>query len=117
MLRSVVAVVAAITRSVSVDELFVSTGSIPAGAPTLAMVVIDVFGATPEPTVAFTVYVIVAPAGRLTVWPMFPAPFVAPVAPPVVLTVYVMLVSSAGKLSVTVAPPTAFGPALVTTIA
>src|SRR5512139_3414835 len=68
----------------------------------------------PEPaiTVALTVKVALAPAGRSTVRLMLPLPeadWQEP--PPVAAQVQVTAVSWAGKVSVTVAPATALGPA------
>ena len=65
---------------------------------------------------ATIVYVIVLPLGMLTVSLILPEPeAVKPVAPPVAMAVKVLEEIKAGSVSVTVAPETLLGPALVTT--
>ena len=57
------------------------------------------------------------PTGMVTVSLILPLPLaVKPVAPPVAEAVYVSLKKLAGKVSITVAPVTLLGPALVTTM-
>lgn len=100
----------------SVVELLPLFGSaVPVGIVTVA-----VFTTVPVAvleTVAVTVTVTLLPFGKLAVVLTFPAPFgwpqVAPLAP---TQVQVALINAAGKLSVMVAPFTAIGPLLVTTM-
>ena len=68
-----------------------------------------------ETIVPVAVYVIVEPAGMLTISLILPVPAAAPVAPPVNTAVQLMLLSSAGKLSVTVVFGASDGPPLDTT--
>src|SRR5262245_60477310 len=105
--------------SVSVAVLLPGVGSVtPAGGATVAVL-------TREPVadgLTWTVYVnvTVAPTGRLTVVARAPAPFAGPVtAPPPVKSVAAQLadVTPAGRASDTLAPVTALGPVLLTTIA
>lgn len=67
--------------------------------------------------VAVIVNVAVPPTVRLTVALMLPFPFGVPQLEPVeAVQVHVAFVRTFGKLSVTVAPVTTLGPALLTTI-
>ena len=104
--------------SLSVAVLFARFGSVkPLGA-----VIVAVFESVPVAAaaiVAVTVYVSVPPVGILTVSAILPLPLEACVvstAPPVATTVYVSDAMPAGKVSVTVAPVTALGPAFEATI-
>ena len=67
-------------------------------------------------SVALTVKVTLAPTGRLTAALRLPLPDAGQLPPPAPAQLHVAAVIAAGKLSVTVAPVTALGPALVTTI-
>src|SRR2546425_100546 len=84
----------------------------PAGAVTVATLVI-----VPVPvTVAAAVNVAVPPARRSTAALRLPLPLAGQLEPAEAAHVHVTPLSWAGKLSVTVAPVTALGPALVATI-
>src|SRR3990172_10508769 len=109
-LRSAVGVICV---SLSVALLFPAGSLIPAGAVTDAVFVI-----VPDPavTVAITVNVAVPPLVRSTSAFRFPLPLAGQAEPPVGAQVQVAPVSSAGNTSVTVAPATALGPALLATI-
>ena len=61
-------------------------------------------------TVPLTVYVTVAPTGRLTVSLIAPVPDAAQLPPPVAVHVQLAPTSDAGTLSTIVAPATADGP-------
>ncbi|MNC95560.1 hypothetical protein D3C83_127120 [compost metagenome] len=67
-------------------------------------------------TVPSTVYVTHAPAGRLTVSTMSPAPAMAQVPPPEPTQVQVGPDSAAGKVSLTVEPGASLGPAFEATM-
>jgi hypothetical protein len=67
-------------------------------------------------TVALTVYVTDPPLGRSTLSPILPLPLAVHVPPPAPTHVHVTPVSVAGSVSLTAAPVTALGPALLTTI-
>ncbi len=110
MLRSAVGVM---TVLLSVALLFPTGSLVPAGAVTLAVFVI-----VPEPamTVAVTVNVAVPPLVRSTRAFRLPPPLAGQAEPTEAAQVHVGLVSCAGKTSVTVAPTTALGPALLATI-
>src|SRR5438093_828250 len=102
--------------SVSVALLFARLGSvIPPGGVTVA-----VFDRVPEAlmlSVPVAVNVTVLPEMRFTIWLMFPEPLGAPqLEPAEAVHVQVIVVSAAGKGSVTIAPVTRLGPALVTAI-
>src|SRR2546422_8968320 len=102
--------------SVSVALLFAGFGSvIPAGGVTAA-----VFDRVPEAlmsSVPVAMNVAVPPTRRFTVRLMFPEPLAAAQLEPLEAThVHVTPVRLAGKLSVTVAPDAAEGPALLTVI-
>ena len=89
-------------------------------APMFGSLTVAVFDNVPLAAglmVAWTVYVIVLPAGKVTaVSSMLPLPLaVNPVAPPVATAVYVAPVSALGSVSTTEAPLALLGPALVTT--
>ena len=68
-----------------------------------------------EAIASVTVKVAVAPTGRLTVELIEPLPEAVHDPPPVVAHVHVIDVTPAGIASVTEAPTTADGPALLTT--
>jgi hypothetical protein len=102
--------------SVSVALLFARLGSvIPARGITVA-----VFDSVPEAlmsSVPVAVKVAVPPTSRFAVWLMFPEPLAAAQLDPAdAVHVHVTPVRLAGKLSVTVAPVTTDGPALLTVI-
>src|SRR5712675_2465934 len=102
----------ALSVSESVAELFAGVLSVtPAGAVTVA-VLLSVPVARPE-IVQVEVYVTLPPAGRLTVLLMLPANVPAVQVPPPAPTQVVLQVSVAGKVSATVAPVAALGPALL----
>ena len=86
---------------------------VPTGAVTVAVLLI-----VPEPavTVAVAVKVAVPPTSRLTGALMFPEPLAGQLDPAEAAQVQVTPESCAGMLSVTVAPVTALGPALLATI-
>ena len=69
-----------------------------------------------DDTVPVAVKVAVAPTGRFTDTLIAPLPLAGQVAPPEATHVHVTLVSAAGKVSATVAPTTALGPALLATM-
>ena len=102
--------------SVSVADLApVPTSSTPGGAVTDA--VLATVPVAPGAIVAVRVNVAVPDTGNDTVVLMFPVPAALPQAPPALLThVQLAPTSVPGKVSVTVAPVTADGPALLTTI-
>jgi len=109
MPRSAVGVM---TVLLSVAALFPAGSFTPAGAVTLAVFVI-----VPAPlAVAVTVNVAVPPLSRLTLAPMFPLPAAGQLEPPDAAQVQVTELSCAGNTSLTVAPTTALGPALLATI-
>jgi len=110
MLRSAVGVM---TVLLSVAELFPAASVTPAGAVTVAELLI-----VPDPavTVAVAVNVAVPPLSRLTPAFKSPLPLAGQVDPADATHVHVTLATWAGKLSVTVAPVTALGPALLATI-
>ena len=92
--------------------LFPGGSFTPPGAVTVAVLVI-----VPLPvTVAVTVNVAVPPLRRSTRALRFPLPLAGQAEPPVGAQVQVAPVSSAGNTSVTVAPTTPLGPALLATI-
>lgn len=106
--------------SVSVAVLFAKFGSSIPAEETFAVFVSDPDAV--EATLPLVVVnVTVLPTGKLTVRLMLPLPVPAPpqVAPPVIEHVQLIVPASGdgvGKLSVTVAPATASGPALLTTM-
>jgi len=109
--------------SVSVALLFAGLVSVtPAGAVTVAVLDRVPAAALVERLPLVVVKVTVAPTGILTVRLMLPLPVDEPlqVAPPVVVHVQLMVPLRAfvpvGKLSTTVAPVTALGPALLATM-
>src|SRR6267378_8190713 len=109
MLRSAVGVM---TVLLSVALLLPAGSFTPAGAVTVAVFVI-----VPVPvTVAVAVNVAVPPLSRLTLALRFPLPLAGQLDPADAAHVHVTPLSCAGKLSVTVAPTTALGPALLATI-
>src|SRR5882762_5149683 len=110
MLRSAVGVM---TVLLSVALLFPAGSLVPAGAVTLAVFVI-----VPEPavTVPVAVNVAVPPLKRFTLADRLPLPLAGQLEPADAAQVHVTLATWAGKLSVTVAPTTALGPALLATI-
>ena len=95
--------------------LFVLVSVVPAGGATVA-----VFASVPVAvleTVAVRLNVAVPLTSRFTVALIFPVPFGAPQLEPAdAVQVQVALLNVFGKVSVTVAPVTALGPALLTTI-
>src|SRR5438445_114127 len=110
MYRSAVGV---IWVSLSVALLLPAGSLIPAGAVTVAVFVI-----VPElaVTVAVAVNVAVPPLSRLTLALRLPLPLAGQVDPADAAQVKRTLATCARKLSVTVAPLTALGPALLATI-
>ena len=99
----------------SVAVLFAGAGSVtPAG--TVATAVLATDAGAPAARVAGTVNVAVPPASRLTVVEILPVPPLAQDDPALATHVQLPNVSPAGAVSVTVAPVTASGPLLVTTI-
>src|SRR5262245_58332702 len=109
MLRSAVGVM---TVLLTVAELLPAGSLIPPGA---AMVAVFVIAPVPV-AVVVTVKVTLPPESRFTPCEMLPLPFAAQLEPAVAEQVHVAPVSAAGKLSVTVAPVTALGPAFDATI-
>src|SRR5947208_1110747 len=105
--------VGAIWVSLSVALLLPAGSLIPAGAVTVAVFVI-----VPElaVTVAVAVNVAVPPLSRLTPAFKLPLPLAGQVDPADATHVHVTLATWTGKLSVTVAPVTVLGPALLATI-
>jgi len=109
MPRSAVGVM---TVLLSVALLFPAGSLVPAGAVTVAVLVI-----VPAPlAVAVTVNVALPPLKRLTLAPMLPLPLAGQLEPAEAAHVQVTELSCAGKTSLTVAPTTALGPALLATI-
>ena len=109
MLRSAVGVM---TVLLSVAELFPAGSFVPAGAATLAVLLI-----VPAPVaVAVIANVAVPPLSRLTLADRLPLPLAGQLEPAEATQVHVGPVSCAGKMSLTVAPTTALGPALLATI-
>src|SRR5437016_2327532 len=110
MLRSAVG---AMTVLLSVALLFPAGSLVPAGAVRVAWFVL-----VPEPamTVAVTVNVAVPPLVRSTSAVTLPLPLAGHADPAEAAQVHVGLVNCAGKMSLTVAPTTALGPALLATI-
>src|SRR5882762_2838693 len=109
MLRSAVGVM---TVLLSVAALLPAGSLVPAGAVTVAVFVI-----VPVPvTVAVARNVAVPPLRRLTLAFRLPLPLAGQVDPAEATHVQATLATWAGKLSVTVAPVTALGPALLATI-
>src|SRR6267378_2561089 len=108
MLRSAVGVM---TVLLSVALLLPAGSLVPAGAVTVAVFVI-----VPVPvTVAVAVNVAVPPLSRLTLAFRLPLPLAGQLEPAEAAHVHVTLATWAGKLSLTVAPTTALGPALLAT--
>jgi len=104
--------VGVMTVLLSVAELFPAGSFVPAGAVTVAVLVI-----VPLPvTVAVTVNVAVPPLVTSTSAFRFPLPLAGQLDPADAAQVHVTPESCAGKMSVTVAPTTALGPALLATI-
>ncbi len=105
---------AGVRASVSVAESFAGFEStILLGAVTDA--VLEIAPEAEGDTVASSVNVAVPPTMRSTLVAMLPVPLAAPHAEPALgVHVHVAFVRSAGSVSVTVAPVTASGPALVT---
>src|SRR5919197_3985011 len=99
--------------SLSVAELFPAGSLTPAGATTDA--VFTIVGA-PVVTVPLAVNVTVPPDSTLMLVFRFPDPLAGQLEPADAAQVHVTPETCAGKLSVTVAPVTALGPALLTTI-
>src|SRR5437667_331741 len=110
MLRSAVGVM---TVSLSVALLLPAGSLVPTGAVTVAVFVIVPEAAV---TVAVAVNVAVPPVRRLTLALRLPLPLAGQLDPADAAHVHVTLATWAGKLSVTVAPPAAVGPALPATI-
>ena len=105
--------VGAIWVSLSVALLLPGGSFSPAGAVTVAVFVIVPEAAV---TVAVAVNVAVPPFRRLTLALRLPLPLAGQLDPAEATHVQVTLATWAGKLSVTVAPVTALGPALLATI-
>ncbi len=96
----------------SVAALLPAGSFTPTGAVTVA-----VLEMVPVPlAVAVTVNVAVPPLSRSTVAARLPAPLAGQTEPPLAVQVQVAPLSCAGKTSVTVAPVTALGPALLATM-
>src|ERR687887_1019937 len=110
MLRSAAGV---ITVLLSVALLLPAGSFVPAGAVTVAVFVI---GLAPPMTVAVAVKVAVPPDSRLTEADRLPEPLAGQLEPADATQVQVTPETSGGKLSVTVAPTTPLGPALLATI-
>src|ERR671930_246993 len=110
MLRSAVGVIRVL---LSVALLFPAGSFVPAGAATDAVFVIVPDAAV---TVAVAVKVALPPESRLTLAAILPLPEAGQLEPADAAHVQVTPETCAGKLSVTVAPVTALGPALLTTI-
>ncbi len=109
MERSAVGVM---TVLLSVAELFPAGSFTPTGAAMLAVLVM-----VPVPlAVAVTVNVAEPPASRSMLAVRLPAPLAGQTEPAVAAQVQVAPLSCAGRMSVTVAPVTAEGPALVATM-
>src|SRR5437016_3506073 len=109
MLRSAVGVM---TVLLSVAELFPAGSFVPAGAVTVAVLLI-----VPAPlAVAAIVNVAVPPLSRFTAAERLPEPLAGQLEPADAAQVHVTALSCAGKTSLTVAPTTALGPALLATI-
>ena len=110
MLRSAVDVM---TVLLSVALLLPAGSLVPAGA-----VIVAVFVIVPEPavTVAVAVNVAVPPLRRLTKALRLPLPLAGQLEPADAAQVQVTALNCAGKTSLTVAPTTALGPALLATI-
>src|SRR2546425_20401 len=101
------------TVLLSVALLFPAGSFTPAGAVTVAVFTI---GLAPPVTVAVAVNVAVPPASRLMLALRLPLPLAGQLEPADAAHVQVTPETWPGKLSVTVAPVTALGPALLTTI-
>jgi len=109
MLKSAVGVMAVL---LSVAELLPAGSFTPTGAAMLAVLVM-----VPVPlAVAETVKVALPPLRRSTVAEMLPAPLAGQSDPPLAVQVHVAPLTCAGNTSLTVAPVTAQGPALLATI-
>src|SRR5439155_1413606 len=110
MLRSAVSVM---TVLLSVAALFPAGSLVPARA-----VIVAVFVIVPEPavTVAVAVNVAVPPLRRFTRALSLPLPLAGQHEPAVAPHDDLPILSCAGKTSLTVAPTTALGPALLPTI-
>src|SRR5204863_9961868 len=101
--------------SVSVALLLPGVGSVaPLGTATVAVLTSVPVAAAER--VAVSVYVTLAPTGRLTVSAMLPAPDAVHVPPPAPTHVQLAPLNTAGNVSVTVAPVTLLGPAFDATI-
>ncbi len=87
---------------------------IPAGARTVAELIMSVVVVLD--IVAVTVYVVVEPAGMLTVSLILPEPLAVHIAPEPAAHVQIALVSEEGMVSRIKAPFALLGPALLTTI-
>src|SRR2546429_2813269 len=106
--------VAGVMVSVSLALLFAMLGSVtPPGGITVA--VLTRLPVALGEIVARTVYVSVAPTGRLTVSLMFPDPEALQL-PPLATQVQIALLIIAGNTSLTTAPITSLGPAFDTTM-
>lgn len=101
--------------SLSVAVLF---EGVPSVVPLGTSIVAVLLKVPDEPalTVAFTVKVTVEPGARFTGWLIEPLPDAAQLAPALAEQVQVAASNPAGKVSATVAPVTADGPALDATI-
>ena len=103
------------SESVSVAELLPAIGSVTVPGAVMVAELINEPVAEAS-TVAFNVYVAVAPTARLMVSLMEPVPLAVHVAPAVATHVQVAPVKAAGSESATTAPVTADGPLLDATI-
>ncbi len=105
----------ALSVSVSVALSFAAFGSVtPPGAAIVAVLASD--PVADAATVPVAVKVAVPPTGRLTAAAMSPLPLAGQVAPPAAAHVQLMPVKIPENVSLTVAPVTALGPALLATI-
>jgi hypothetical protein len=101
--------------SVSVAVLLTGAGSVTPGGGVIDTVLVTL-RAAPAPTVALSVNVAAPPAARLTEAATLPAPLAGHSDPGVAVHVQPPKARPVGAVSVTVAPTTAVGPALVTTM-
>jgi len=104
--------VGVMTVLASVAELLPAGSLVPTGA-----VIVAVFEIVPDPlAVAVTVKVAVPPESRFTPAETLPVPLAGQLDPALAAQVQLALVTVAGKMSVTVAPVTADGPAFDATM-
>ena len=101
--------------SVSVALLFAALGSL-TPPPTATVAVLGRLPVAAESMLQVAVYVTLPLTGKLTVSPRLPLPDAVQLPPPAPTQVQLTLVHAAGKLSVTVEPGAAEGPALLAVI-